>query len=438
MAGPGIRYWEFARVLSEYFSVTLAVPPYVNQKTAPIAPFAARIMICKKSEELYTLAEETDVIVTLGIVLSLYPKLLKIKKPLVVDIYIPSIIESLHSYSEIEPTERDLFLHERQRNTFNTQLRMADFMICASEKQRDYWLGMLTTLGRINPYTHNDDKTLRRLIDVVPFGLPRQKAVHTNPVLKGVHPGIKPDDKVLIWTGGIWDWLDAPTLIKALPLVLQTWPNAKLFFMGVKRPFTPKIGAADVAIALSQELELYDRHIFFNDWVPYEERQNYLLEADLGVSLHLNHIETRFSFRTRFLDHLWTGLPLLATEGDVMSAELVKLKLACTVKAGDIEGVARGILEMLNDYSLRQNYLIKIDEILVQYQWETVARPLIEFCAQPYFAPDKAYLNTIPVVEVGPTSIWRLLQKAWLTLKKGGLDELLWRIKTFILWKLGK
>jgi hypothetical protein len=30
MAGPSIRYWEFARTLSRYFTVTPAIPPLIQ------------------------------------------------------------------------------------------------------------------------------------------------------------------------------------------------------------------------------------------------------------------------------------------------------------------------------------------------------------------------------------------------------------------------
>ncbi|MBN1992369.1 MAG: glycosyltransferase [Anaerolineae bacterium] len=438
MAGPGIRYWEFARVLSNYFTVTLAIPPSVAQKTVPTAAFTVKL--CQTDTELYALTEESDVVVTVGAVLSAHPILLKLKKPLLLDIYIPSLMETLHVYSLAGLAHKSLFYNERERNAHNTQLRIADFMICASEKQRDYWLGMLTALGRVNPHSHQDDKTLRGLIDVVPFGLPKEKAVHSRPVLKGVYKNIQKDDDVLIWTGGIWEWLDAPTLIKAMPLVVQKQPQVKLFFMGIKRPnrSETKMFAVDEAIALSQTLGLYDTHIFFNEWVPYEERQNYLLEANLGVSLHLNHVENRFSFRTRFLDHLWTGLPLLATEGDVMSAELVRLNLGRTVKPGDVSGVAEAILEMLTDKTTRQDYLAQLENVVAQYQWETVTQPLVEFCAKPHFAPDKAYLQTIPVFEVGATPYWKLPQKAWRALKNNGLPGLWWQIKRYLAWKQHK
>ena len=56
--------------------------------------------------------------------------------------------------------------------------------------------------------------------------------------------------------------------------------------------------------------------MIFNDWVPYDERALYLMEADLGVSTHHAHLETRYAFRTRMLDYLWARLPIVCTEGD--------------------------------------------------------------------------------------------------------------------------
>jgi hypothetical protein len=56
---------------------------------------------------------------------------------------------------------------------------------------------------------------------------------------------------------------------------------------------------------LEAELGILDGSVFFNDsWVDFDNRQNYLLEANLGTSTHHSHIETAFSFRTRILDYL--------------------------------------------------------------------------------------------------------------------------------------
>lgn len=67
------------------------------------------------------------------------------------------------------------------------------------------------------------------------------------------------------------------------------------------------------------------------DWVDYEDRQNFLLESHMGVSCHFNHLETRFSFRTRILDCLWARLPVISTKGDYFAEEIQKNNLGITV-----------------------------------------------------------------------------------------------------------
>jgi hypothetical protein len=251
MAGPGIRYWEFARVLSRSFDVTLAVPPYLEMHEIPSQPdFPARVLVCHQTADLRALADGTDVIVTLGIVPSLYPFLIQLAKPLVIDLFDPFLLSSLHQHVGDTPKEQAT-RHEDLRRALYAQLRAGDYFICASERQRDYWLGMLSASGRVNPYTHGEDASLRRLIDVVPFGLPAEPPRHTRQVLKGAHKTITDDDKVVLWGGGIWNWFDAPTLIRAMALVAGRREDVKLFFMGVERAnvSTPMMEASRKAIA---------------------------------------------------------------------------------------------------------------------------------------------------------------------------------------------
>lgn len=93
-----------------------------------------------------------------------------------------------------------------------------------------------------------------------------------------------------------------------MDLVRATRPGVRLFFLGVKHP-NPDVPQMRVAVAardLSDSLGLTGTHVFFNeDWVPYEERADFLMESDIRVSTHLPHVETAFSFRTRILDYLW-------------------------------------------------------------------------------------------------------------------------------------
>ena len=440
MSGPGIRYWEFARVLnsSTGLDVTLAtVPGVAVQPLGDGLPFHLRS--ARDEADLCDLAANADVVIAPGATVSLYPSLSRIQTPLVLDLYIPLLLEELQRPRPESLAEQTLFF-DRVRRGLSTQILAADFILCASEKQRDYWLGALSALGRINPHTHADDPTLRRLVAVVPFGLPSQPPRHTRQVLKGIYPGIGADDKVLLWGGGLYDWLDAPTLVRAMARLAGRRPDVKLFFMGAKHP-NPRESqrrGTQETLALADELGLTGRTVFFNDWVPYDERANYLLEADIGVSLHRDHLETRFSFRTRFLDYLWAGLPIVATRGDVLGEQVEMQGLGQTVEPGDVEGVAEAILSLLDTPNLRQAYRPRFEQAADGYRWEVVAQPLVEFCAAPRFAPDREYLRGISVLEVGPTPWWRLPGKALRALRAGGVGGVARQVSQYRRWVINR
>ncbi|MGC9396706.1 MAG: glycosyltransferase [Anaerolineae bacterium] len=433
MAGPGIRYWEFARVLSSAFRVKLIVPPYVRMESPPSGkPGEAEVYVCENVDAFTALLVDCDVLVTLGIVLAFYPFLTQLEKVLIVDIYDPFLLAGLQREAGTDLL-RKIAAYEKYREALEIQLRAGDFFLCASERQRDYWLGMLSAVGRINPYTYAQDPTFEKLIAVVPFGLPREQPQHLHPVLKGVYKSIAPADKVLLWGGGVWDWLDAPALVRAMPLILAQRDDVKVFFMGTRRPnaSAAQTSALDDLVALSQDLGLYDRFVFFNDWVDYEQRQNYLLEADLGISLHLNHAETRFAFRTRLLDYLWAGLPVVCTAGDVLGESLAAQGVASLVAPGDEEGLAQTILSLLAIPDLRAQNEARGKALAEHYCWDVVAQPLVDFCTAPRFAADRAYVQQ--QLAVGQRSKpWSKVQRA---MQSGGPRELWRQVCAYLHWR---
>ena len=110
--------------------------------------------------------------------------------------------------------------------------------------------------------------------------------------------------------------------------------------------------------------------------MPYEERQNHFLEADVGVSTHFDHLETRFSFRTRVLDYFWTGLPVVATKGDSMADLIQQRDLGRTVEFEDPEGLAAAIVELVDDEPRRRAVLENLAQVREEYRWSRVAEPI--------------------------------------------------------------
>ena len=126
-----------------------------------------------------------------------------------------------------EPLQRQRTRHKDRSAILHRQCQAGDFFLCASERQRDWWLGLLEAHGRINPWTFGDDPSLRRLIDVVPFGLPETPPQHTRPVIKGIVPGIGQRDSVILWGGGLWPWLDPLTAIQAIADLFTGQPRVE-------------------------------------------------------------------------------------------------------------------------------------------------------------------------------------------------------------------
>src|SRR5439155_13800601 len=132
------------------------------------------------------------------------------------------------------------------------------------------------------------------------------------------------------------------TLLRAVDKLRRRLPDVRLYFLGLRHPNpdVPEMRMAVDTLALADSLGLAGTHAFFNEgWVAYDDRQNFLLEADVGVSTHLDHLETAYSFRTRVLDYLWASLPIVATRGDALAELIEERQLGLTVPPGDVDAL---------------------------------------------------------------------------------------------------
>lgn len=384
MAGPAIRAWHMACTLAREHDVQL-----VSTQACSLShpDFPVRVVNKREFEDLEAWC---DVLIFQGNIMRKHPVLRDSDKVIVADIYDPFHLEVLEQARGRDPGLR-LFAVESTTDVLNEQLRRGDFFLCASEKQRGFWLGQLAAVGRINPATYDQGENLEGLLAVAPFGVSDERPRHTRAVLRGAVPGINNDDKIVLWGGGIYNWFDPLTLLRAVDKLRRRLPEVRLYFLGLKHP-NPQVGEmkmADDAVALAHELGLVGTHVFFNeDWVDYDDRQNYLLEADIGVSTHLDHVETEFSFRTRLLDYLWASLPIVATAGDSLAAVIESSDIGLTVPAGDVDSLEAALFRLLDDEEFNRSCRAAIERVVPAYRWSSVLEPLLEFCRSPRRAPD--------------------------------------------------
>ncbi len=191
MPGPAIRAWELARVLGQHLDVVLASTVGVSGSHP-----AAELRLAE-GEALRQLVEGSDVTFSPSSLVYMAHELQRTDNPVAVDVYDPFHLENLEMGGPDRPEEDRAVA--RLTGVLNAALRRGDFFACASERQRDFWLGSLAAVGRVNPYTYDVDPLLDQLISVVPFGLPSEPPQRQRPGLRGVVPGIAPTTR---WSCG--------------------------------------------------------------------------------------------------------------------------------------------------------------------------------------------------------------------------------------------
>ena len=374
MAGPGIRYWELARTLADEFAVTLLAR---EPSTAPPPGVALVTYAWGDAAALRRAADAADGVVVSGFVLGAHPVLGDTATPLLVDMYDPFPLENLARTQGRGGAEQQSSWQDNQ-DMLGVALARGDAFLCATPRQRDLWIGALLATGRITPALIDLDPLLLDTVFVLASGLPAEPPVPTTPRLKGVWPGVAATDRVIVWTGGLWDWLDPLTLIEAMPAVVAAQPDARLVFLGGGHPTEGVAEAMQMpqrAQRLAEELGLLGRVVFFNQaWLPYAERGAYLREAEVAVSLHHHGLESSYAaVRSRVLDHLWAGLPSVLSQGDAASAWLGTAQAAALVAPGAVDEVATALIQLLGDPTIQQRMAAAAQELAHGVTWARVS-----------------------------------------------------------------
>ncbi len=385
MASPGIRAYQIAGALARTLPearVTLARPAG-QDPVAPPEP-TVRIVDYRSNGELVRLARQHDV----AIARNFPPHFIALmgKTLLAFDGYTPLLIEWL------ELAERDIGRRWRRvwsasnRWYVNLQLTMADYIFCADERQRDHWIGMLVALALLPSQVYERDPSVRSLVGVVPYGVPAKPLSPNGPAMRGVVPGIGPNDRILLWHGTVGEWNDPLTAIEAVHRLGRKRSDLRLVFMGVDHPdyvFGPNAGKLRAAIARTRELGIEGKSVFFlPGWVPYDEIDSYLAEADAGICLGYETVESRFAFRTRYVDAFRARLPLVCTRGDVLAERVERDPLGVAVPERDVEAAMAAIERVLDDADFAAECRRNLAAIAEELSWDRVVAPLAEFCVR--------------------------------------------------------
>jgi len=385
LVGTAVIYQEIAMILKNQGYIVKMVVPEISSLAPNIASYY------QYQDKNNKILIKTASLVIFGAYPPVTSLLEAYRQKKIIMTYLWSIapIGSLE-FRDYKNNDEQAKLHSFISASYNLSLLLSDKIFCRDEGARKLVLGSLTSLGRINLDNYRSDASLRRLVEVAAFGVDNKKLPVAVKDYWQKQLGVKRRDFILIWNGGIWNWNNGETLVKAMNL-LKAY-NIKLVFQGFKHPESKHALSfkAKKTLNLAKRLGLKDKSIFFGeDWVPYQQRYNFLGSSHAGVVSSPDIPEANLFFKTRIYDYLWAELPVILNDCEAFAPLIKERGLGLVVKTGDAADWAAKIRLLSRSASLRRRFRANIRSYKQEIAWENTLEPIKDFSRRPYAAPDK-------------------------------------------------
>lgn len=310
---------------------------------------------------------------------------------LILDGYVPIHIEMSARNSDNLDREYDAFNFENK--IWTKALRRGDILLCANEAQKKFYTGVMAQVGRINPITYGDED----LIQIVPYGIYREKAVAKNdPVSKLVKN--KKAFK-LLWFGGIYPWFDLTNLLEAVKNANKTTPIG-LIMVGVKNPFNQH---PDFIKRYEEVMDYIknnnmDEIVHITDWVKFEDRAEWYLGSDAVVLINNIGMENTLAWRTRLVDYVWADLPIVTNGGDPMSDILEANKAVYILPDLDAKTIEKEIIKISKDKETLKQVSANLSKVRKLFYWDKVTENLSKLISKGYKPADTGLLKEVEIL----------------------------------------
>jgi len=337
ISGQGMRHLGIARSLAQEHQVDVLASGNPGQS-------AKGINIVSDPRLQRALLHTADYVLTANSIAR--RQLPVVQGRFIFDLYDPSIIESL-IIEALRPGSEDL-LFEEHLWALKFALKYGFRVLCANDSQRDLYTGMLfgRRFGR-RTVGITESEILQKFI-IVPNGVDFNDLSQLPDRMSArKRLGIASDAIVLLWGGGVWDWLDPFTVVKAVKSASIGIPELRLFFLGLKRGGAedPNSRNAEVLLEFCRKSGVLGTCVEANlDWVDPQTRADYLAASDAGIIGQGNHLEARYAFRTRLMDCLWAGIPVFSAGSDPLTEQGVREGWAISTPSSDAVGLAEALV----------------------------------------------------------------------------------------------
>lgn len=285
--------------------------------------------------------------------------------PTILDYVGPALLEEFASRGRVPVHLADLFA-----DSFGC----GDLFVTTTVRERFYLIGSMAATGYLS---RTDTSAQDPLVAVVRMTPPsRRVALPTRP------PGPSTGLSVLL-AGAFLPWYDFQLVVDAVDAVPEEVARQLRVTVLGGNPRRPDVEASVRARLTSGRHADCFRLVGV---VPFEDRLTYYAEADVGLALGAASVENELSARTRVVDYLGSGLPLLSPAEDEYSSEIVAagggFRYSSAAELSDrLSGLARDPTPLAR---ARERLGVLLDG---PFNASAAARPILEFLDSPRRRP---------------------------------------------------
>lgn len=263
-------------------------------------------------------------------------------------------------------------------------LLYGDRFSALSSRQRYALIGQLGAAGRLNQFTADID-----LVETIPYGiLPLREVVPTTSTESPVSPTF-----TVMWSGGFNTWMDLDALINGLTHALKQNPRLRLLVVGGDiQGYSNQAYGKFVSGIKSAGVE---GSVTLMDWQPLSGMQRLYSQCDVGINIDRYSNEAVLGSRTRIVNFLASGKPVLTTVITELSEELASKGLVIPFKLGDAADLTRVLLECSRiPAKMAETGALGKQHVYTQYNAFTCSRVLSQWVQNPQVGGDKVPAGT--------------------------------------------
>jgi len=265
-------------------------------------------------------------------------------------------------------------------------LQTGDAFSGCGKPQQHALVGELAMSGRLNRHTFGFE-----FAHVVPAGSPPS----TEPPLFRSEPrtllsqhGIAEDDFVVLWCGGYNTWTDVDTLFRSIIWAMSQERRIHYVSVGANTYDAPDNVYTRLLGMIEQSQHRARFHML--GWRPWSEMKSYYQDSDVGINIDALHYETIYGTRTRLVEMIAAGLPVVTSMGPELSYLLQDHGAALTFAVGDWQALGQHLIKLAQNSTLRDRLARTAYSYATnQLSFAATTATLRTWVCAPKRAPDK-------------------------------------------------